>query len=89
MGALSEVPVLSDRGSSGSDEKEGSPRYSSSSMVCPTCEKPTLRRVSRKGFLQRVVFSWFGYYPWKCKTCKSVQLVKSRGSRRRRRSSDN
>jgi hypothetical protein len=88
MGALSEVPVLSDGASSGSKEKEGSSRHSRGALVCPTCEKPSLRRASRKGFLQCVVFPWFGYFPWRCKSCKAVQLMKNRGSRRRRNSSD-
>jgi hypothetical protein len=83
MGALSETPVLGDRVPSGLEEKEGSSRRSKGALVCSACEKPALHRVSRKGLLQRVVFPLFGYFPWQCKGCKSVQLMKKRGSRRR------
>jgi hypothetical protein len=50
------------------------------------CGKQSLYRTSRKGFLQRVVLSRFGYYPWKCGMCKNVQMVKNRGVRSRRKS---
>lgn len=52
------------------------------------CGKQTLYRTSRKGFLQRVVYARFGYYPWKCGSCKNVQMLKKRGVHRSKRGSD-
>jgi hypothetical protein len=43
-----------------------------------------MRRVTRIGFLQRVIFPWFGYYPWECGTCRKVKLFRTRGIKRRR-----
>jgi hypothetical protein len=56
-------------------------------LMCPACRTQTLRRTERKGFMQRLIYAGFGYYPWKCSTCKSIQLIKNRGRRRRRRNS--
>lgn len=59
----------------------------SSAILCPTCGTQTLRRTSRKGFMQRVIYPRFGYYPWECSRCNVAQLIKNRGARHRRRKS--
>ena len=35
-----------------------------------------LRRLAREGFLQKKVYSKFGYYPWECPLCREPILVK-------------
>jgi ribosomal protein L37AE/L43A len=86
MGSATEVPVLTDSDLNNSKKQESTPEPSKGALVCPICGTQTLHRVSRTGFMQRVVFSRFGYYPWKCSSCKNAQLMKHRGERRRRRS---
>jgi len=50
-------------------------------MQCPKCDRGELRRTARKGFLERQIYARFGYYPWKCPTCKYRKLRKTRGKR--------
>ena len=57
-------------------------------MHCKDCGN-SLRRLSRRGFLQKRIYSLFGYYPWECSNCGKVQLLKSRGNRRRSRKAEN
>ena len=42
-----------------------------------------MRRVARQGFLQRQIYSLFGYYPWECGACKKVILLRKRYQRKR------
>jgi hypothetical protein len=35
-----------------------------------------LRRLARQGFLQKEIYSRFGYYPWECPLCREPMLVK-------------
>jgi DNA-directed RNA polymerase subunit RPC12/RpoP len=35
-----------------------------------------LRRLAREGFLQKKVYSKFGYYPWECPLCREPIMVK-------------
>jgi len=44
-----------------------------------------MRRLSRKGFLQDKVYSWFGYYPWECPFCREPQLIKKRNQHKKHR----
>jgi hypothetical protein len=45
---------------------------------CPQCEVIELRRQGRTGFLQKVIWSYFGYYPWECGLCRQVYMLKQR-----------
>ena len=45
---------------------------------CEHCENVALHRCSRFGFLQRVVFSRFGYYPWECGLCRREYMIRQR-----------
>jgi hypothetical protein len=49
---------------------------------CSRCGS-NLRRLSRKGFLQRRVYTWFGYYPWECPVCRDLLLIKKQHQRKR------
>jgi DNA-directed RNA polymerase subunit RPC12/RpoP len=42
-----------------------------------------LRRLERKGFLQKRIYHLFGYYPWECPKCRGVVLLKKRHQRKR------
>jgi hypothetical protein len=47
---------------------------------CPQCEVIELRRQGRTGFLQKVVWSYFGYYPWECGLCRQIYMLKQRAT---------
>jgi hypothetical protein len=53
--------------------------------VCPRCGIDYLRRMSRSGFLQRVIYPIFGYYPWRCRVCRGSYMIKKRGKVDRQR----
>jgi predicted RNA-binding Zn-ribbon protein involved in translation (DUF1610 family) len=88
MGSSSSFLGVNDSAVDEQDLQSTSFRQSGSALTCPTCGKQMLKRTSRKGFMQRVVFVRFGYYPWKCGSCRSVRLLKNRGMRTRRKSED-
>jgi phage FluMu protein Com len=52
---------------------------------CATCGN-TLRRLSRNGFLEKKIFTFFGYFPWECPLCRRHVLVKRQFPRKRRSS---
>lgn len=53
-------------------------------MVCPQCGKGRIHRIERSTFMERYIFSFFGYFPWECPLCRKPLLLKKRGVRRRR-----
>jgi len=52
-------------------------------MRCPQCETH-LVRVERRGFLEEKIYPMFGYYPWKCRSCKARIQVRQREEQGRR-----
>jgi hypothetical protein len=58
-------------------------------MLCTKCKNPKIHRIEREGFLRTTLAPIFGYYPWECSNCGKVQLLKSRGNRRRSRKVEN
>jgi hypothetical protein len=52
-------------------------------MVCTKCQSTRMRRIGRVGFLRRKLAPLFGYYPWRCSICGTVQLLRARGERMR------
>lgn len=79
---ITNVPINNQAAAGESQDSESRSR-SGGALTCPKCAKQTLYRVKRKGLLQRFLYARLGYYPWKCKDCKAVQLYKARGVRRR------
>jgi DNA-directed RNA polymerase subunit RPC12/RpoP len=53
-------------------------------IPCQRCGGEKVHRVFREGFLQRVVYPWFGYYPWRCTTCGYLVMLRKRHRRRSR-----
>jgi hypothetical protein len=47
---------------------------------CPGCGNQ-LRRLARKGLLQRTLYPLLGYYPWECFACRTKRMVRARGQR--------
>ena len=48
--------------------------------TCPNCSLPYGARTERKGFFQKRVASFFGYFPWTCKACRVNFYSKDRGA---------
>jgi DNA-directed RNA polymerase subunit RPC12/RpoP len=47
-------------------------------ICCPKCGHDRPRRVEREGFMQKHVYSWFGYFPWHCRECKHYFMFRQR-----------
>ncbi len=50
----------------------------SSKISCPKCGNDRPRRVEREGFMQKHIYSWFGYFPWHCRDCKHSFMFRKR-----------
>ncbi len=57
-------------------------------MICANCKSNRIRRIKREGFLFKSLAPLFGFYPWRCFTCGTVQLLKMRGRPARKHSAD-
>ena len=51
---------------------------------CANCNPPLFRRVSRATLMERTLFSWLGFYPWECISCRSRRLFRDKGRRTRK-----
>jgi hypothetical protein len=52
-------------------------------MQCTKCSVGgELARIKRRGFKEKHLFSLFGYYPWRCASCKQRTLLRKRSERR-------
>jgi hypothetical protein len=49
-------------------------------MVCKQCQSDKLRRIRRVGFVHTRLAPMFGYYPWRCSSCGTVQLRRARST---------
>jgi predicted RNA-binding Zn-ribbon protein involved in translation (DUF1610 family) len=47
-------------------------------LQCPKCGSERVRRIERKGILERRLFKSFGYFPWRCATCREKFFLKRR-----------
>ncbi len=52
-------------------------------VICRFCGSDRVFRLYREGFLQRHVYSLFGFYPWRCKTCAARMILHKRKKERR------
>jgi hypothetical protein len=41
-------------------------------------------RLGRQGFLERKIYSYFGYYPWECPICRERVFLKRKNEHKRR-----
>lgn len=47
-------------------------------LQCSKCSSERVRRVERKGILERRILKLLGYYPWRCATCRTKFFLKRR-----------
>ena len=46
-------------------------------VYCQVCGSHKVRRIFRKGYMQKKIYPVFGYFPWRCLSCgKRVMLRK-------------
>jgi uncharacterized Zn finger protein len=45
---------------------------------CKHCGNGRVFRIFREGYLQEKIYPIFGYYPWECKTCGKVMMLRLR-----------
>ncbi|MGP8254027.1 MAG: hypothetical protein ACLQHF_18520 [Terracidiphilus sp.] len=51
-------------------------------VYCPECGGNRIRRVERKGLMQKLIYPWFGYFPWHCRECRKYFLLRKRNRRK-------
>jgi hypothetical protein len=71
-----------------SSAETGTPEGRTKEMYCKKCGT-SMRRLSRRGFLQEKIYSLFGYYPWECPLCRKPVMLKKQYQRRTRRTQEN
>jgi hypothetical protein len=47
-------------------------------LTCPRCMSDKVYRLYREGFLQKRIYSLFGFYPWRCKVCSAHMMLHRR-----------
>lgn len=56
-----------------------------SRMICAECGGNRVRRVERRGFMQKHIYPFFGFFPWYCRKCNHYFILRKRN---RTKSSD-
>lgn len=64
------------------DDATGESAATKGGVLCPRCGSDRIRRIERKGFLQRKVYPIFGYFPWRCSQCRAHVLMMRRRLRK-------
>ncbi len=47
--------------------------------LCARCVPGTYRRINRVTLLERTLFTWLGYYPWECVSCRRKRIFRDQG----------
>jgi len=53
-------------------------------VYCPVCGGDQVYRVERRGVLQKRIYPILGFYPWQCRECDAVVMLRKRNRRRRK-----
>jgi len=51
-------------------------------MQCPKCKHDEIERSKRRGFLERGIYTIFGYFPWRCDGCGKRFFLRVRYKRK-------
>jgi uncharacterized C2H2 Zn-finger protein len=52
-------------------------------LSCPQCGLENPHRMERRGFLEKRIYSIFGYFPWRCSRCESRFYLRKRYQKHR------
>jgi hypothetical protein len=47
-------------------------------MECPNCQYEEIERSKRRGFVEKRIYSLFGFYPWRCVGCGWRFFIRAR-----------
>ena len=47
--------------------------------TCQRCQQAEMRRLNRRGVLEKFVLSNCGYYPWECVECRKKRYLRDNG----------
>ena len=56
--------------------------HASEQMLCPDCGSGHMRRLYRRGLVQKVLMGLMGFYPWECPVCRLPYYSRKRNQRR-------
>jgi hypothetical protein len=48
-------------------------------MKCRNCRESALHRQRRQGVLEKYIYPFFGFYPWRCNACTQPGMYWSPG----------
>jgi hypothetical protein len=47
-------------------------------VYCKHCGSHQVFRIFREGYLQEKIYPLFGFYPWRCKACRTSMMLHKR-----------
>ena len=47
--------------------------------TCTRCHPSLFRRINRASLLERTLFTWLGYFPWECVSCRRKRFFRDQG----------
>lgn len=47
--------------------------------LCGRCNPGIYRRVNRITLLERTLFTWLGFFPWECVSCRRKNFFRTQG----------
>ena len=50
-----------------------------SRKLCSRCKSKVFRRINRRGWLERVMLSKLGVFPWECVHCRGRKFFRDQG----------
>lgn len=50
---------------------------------CSRCSPGLFRRINRVTLVERTLFTWFGFYPWECVSCRRRRFFRDSGRKGR------
>ena len=48
-----------------------------SKRVCRGCNPGIFRRINRSTLLERTLFTWLGFFPWECVSCRRKSFFRA------------
>lgn len=49
---------------------------------CSRCSPGLFRRINRVTLFERTLFTWLGFYPWECVSCRRRRFFRDSGKKR-------
>jgi hypothetical protein len=46
---------------------------------CSRCSPGLFRRINRVTLMERTLFTWLGFYPWECVSCRRRRFFRDSG----------